>query len=192
MPNLAMQIMGYLSGTSGVNAYTNSLGTTSSTSSSATESFASVLTKLDSNIENATVNKNMYLKGFSLVPGTSGTNVTPTPDIDSIVQAIKNDKGGSVDIESAVKKYLSENFGDSKLEVIQSLSGVSSLPTQVTALQEEIYRNIVSKIAAQVRDSMYADQSNSNMTVFYSSDTDNETGSASSTEDGTSVYDLGI
>lgn len=190
MPNLAMQIMGYLSGASGVNTYTSS--TTSSTSSSSvTESFASVLAKLDNNIENATINKNMYLKGFGLVQGSSSTNVTPTPDIDTIIAAIKNNKSDSVDIESAVEEYLSENFGDSKLEIIQTLSGVSSLPTQVTALQNEIYRNIVSKIASQVRENLYEDQNNSNLSVFYSSDTDVNT-DTSFTEDGTSVYDLGI
>lgn len=140
------------------------------------QSFSTMLAQLNNNIDNASLNNSMNSYGYNKYNfnPVNKNQTMITPNINAIVQKIKSDKSDTVDIDGQVKEYLLENYGDSKLGVIMNLSGSQEIPIQAITMQDQIFQNIVSKLAAQVREDIYSTQSSSSYSLYYSDDTSEE------------------
>ncbi|MFH0703232.1 MAG: hypothetical protein V2B14_06855 [bacterium] len=113
------------------------------------ENFSSVFAQLSKNIDNASINKNNNLYGYN------------SPNIDTIVQKIKENDNNNLDIDTQIKEYLLENYGGNKEAVIMNFSGVQNLPAQMTTMQDQIFNQIISKISIQVRKDIYLNNNGS-------------------------------
>jgi len=172
--NQIIQALSYSSKVNSANAYSpNSVYS----SNEDNKNFSNVLDQLNKNIDKALLTNNMNLYGYnnySFNPINSNQTVI-TPNINAITQKIQDDTSDTVDIDSKVKEYLLENYGGSELGVIMNLSGTQNLPIQAITMQDQIFNNIATKIAFQVRENLYSSQQSSNYSLFYSDDsTDND------------------
>ena len=165
------------------NAYNKSpyasLNTTSGNpgvfSGSDATSFSTVLTQIDKTINSASMNSDLNSASpFAL--NNNNSNMV-TPDINAIVEKIKNNNNNSYDISNQVQQYLLDNYGGSKTTVIEHLSGVQNLPSQVVNSQTQLFNEIVNKISAKVSENLFNDHKKSDFSYFYDSDNSSDSGS---------------
>jgi len=84
------------------------------------------------------------------------------PDIDTIKDNIDTNSGNFNDIENQVELYLMDHYGGSEKNAIQNLSGLSSLPSNISSAdQDQIFNQFVSKVADEV-DNAIQNTSNGN------------------------------
>jgi len=132
-------------------SYFSSIDSTSSTED--IPSFIQVMAKLQNSLGHATlVKSNSTYNGNTL---DSLLRKVSVPDISAIVEKIKNNSSGTIDVDGAVKDYLLENYGGSELDVIKTLTGYENLPQQITQLQYAIFDQIARKISIDVRTELY-------------------------------------
>lgn len=89
-----------------------------------------------------------------------------TPSISGITSEIKNNKDSLLSTDEQIAQYLLDNYGGSKAEVIRNFSGVINLPPQAVAMQDMLFKQIISKLSSQVRNNIYNDYDASNLSYF--------------------------
>ena len=55
-----------------------------------------------------------------------------------------------------------------------NLSGTQNIPIQAITMQDQVFKDIVIKLASQVREDIYSSQSSSSYSLYYSDDTSEE------------------
>lgn len=183
--NILLQVLGYQSGSS----YLTSATSGSYSSSTATPSFATVMSQLNKNLSSANTDNTLssIASSSSTYSGLS-QNTNPASAIVSLItQKVKDSKNSNVNIEQMVKDYLSDNY-QGQADVISTLAGVTNLPNQVTQMQGSLYNQIVSKLTQQVRESVY--NSGDKFDSLYS--TDIETDKDSNSDTSVDLSDLNI
>lgn len=202
--SIALQMIGNraqaaLFGTSTTTGSTNTATTSSLLSSLALSNsnvystnagmtFDTVLQKLNNNIDNAdmmsTVNS---LSNSSSLYGQSSSSISDQTKIDVssvvsyITQQMKDNPNSSLDVNTLIKNYLTETYG-SQAEVIKNIAGVNKLPSQMQNMESQIFNNIVSKIAVQVRENLYSKITSTTDSLYYGDDS-SDTTSTSDTDD---------
>ncbi|HBH17912.1 MAG TPA: hypothetical protein DDX14_03040 [Cyanobacteria bacterium UBA9579] len=173
--NTFIEALGYLSNVNNTNAYQPQNSTYNVTANDQ-QSFATMMAQLNNNIHNASLNSSMNSYGYNKYNfNPVSTNQTMiTPNINAIAQKIKDSTSDIVDIDSQVSEYLLENYGGSKLGVIMNLSGTQNIPIQAITMQDQVFKDIVIKLASQVREDIYSSQSSSSYSLYYSDDTSEE------------------
>jgi hypothetical protein len=120
--------------------------------------FSYILAQLNRNLESSQISSSMNSFGYSSSTSTFLNQTTVAPNISAIAQKIKDEDNGIYSLDQQVAQYLLDNYGGDKASVIMTLSGVQSLPLQMTALQNPVFQTIVSKISTQVRNYIYSGQ----------------------------------
>jgi len=170
--NLFFQMFSPLGSANGTNTYTGT-----STAFSGTADFSTVLSQLNKNLDSVPISSDMNSLSFGRNSYTLN-NTNPnlmTPDINAIVEKIKTDKSSTLDVESQVEQYLLSSYGGNKAGVIKSLSGVQNLPTQAITMQDQIFREIVSKISSQVGENLCKEKKSSDISYFADDSADSST-----------------
>jgi len=162
LQNMLIQSLGYSANTNSINniisLLNNNTTSTTSTTSTTTDnrSFALLLAQMNRNLECSQIDSSISSLGSNR--STSMNKTSTAPNISAIAQKIKDDNNEILGIDEQVAQYLLENYGGSKADVIMSLTGAQGIPMQMTALQDPIFKTIVSKISTQVRNTMYSGQ----------------------------------
>jgi hypothetical protein len=165
-------------------AKTSTTTTTETATDANAPNFATILSKLSSNVNAASMKTQTGdVNSFLNTDDTSASL-----NIDAIVQQVITAKknGSTLSTDSLIKQYLLKKFGGSEEEVIKKLAGVQSMPTQFAALQNLAFNNIVSKISTQVRSKINSLPENdettiSNTDLSSSLETDSSSGLSSDT-----------
>ncbi|MDD3013396.1 MAG: hypothetical protein PHC34_06800 [Candidatus Gastranaerophilales bacterium] len=180
LQNSLIQAIGYSSNTNNVSTICALLNNNTTSTTANNVSFAALLAQLNRNLDSSGINSSMSSFGYS--KSTSNyANQTGTPlNIITIAQKIKDDNNEILGIDEQVAQYLLENYGGSKSGVIMSLSGAQSLPLQMTALQDTLFKTIVSKISTQVRNTIYSGQ---DLSSFSSDDMSTDSSVSDSSSD---------
>ena len=173
--NTLIEALGYLSNVNNTNAYQHQNSTYNVTTNDQ-QSFATMMAQLNNNIHNASLKSSMNSYGYNKYNfnSVSKNQTMITPNISAIAQKIKDSTSDIVDIDSQVSEYLLENYGGSKLGVIMNLSGTQNIPIQAITMQDQVFKDIVIKLASQVREDIYSSQSSSSYSLYYSDDTSEE------------------
>jgi len=167
LQNSLIQALGYSSNTNSISEICNLLkkNTSSAASTNASKyTFAALLAQLNRNLDSPQTSTSSYSNFAST--SSYKNKIGTTPSISAIAQKIKDDDNPVYSTEEKVAQYLLDNYGGDKESVIMALTGAQSIPLQMTALEDQIFRNIVSKVSTQVRNTMYKEDDLSSLSSY--------------------------
>ncbi len=192
MPNTVLQLLGILSNLQGAKVSSSRASgfsaSTSTASTLTTADFATVMHRLNYNVDNASTNSPVNIYNPSSSQNLNNNIQTSiSPNISAIVKKINKNKNSLLGAEGQIREYLLENYGGSESAVIRNLAGVQNLPTQMLTIQGAIFNQIVTKLSIQARESMY---SSYNATSLYGNDSESADSDDStiSSENNNSIY----
>jgi hypothetical protein len=141
------------------------------------KNFSAILLQLNTSIKMSMIKSNLSSYGYA--DSTFGMDNQKqrllTPDVNSIIQKIKNNKNNSLDIETQIRDYLLENYGGNPATVIMNMTGMQNLPQQ---LIDQAFNQIVLNVSAQVRQDIYTSKKIESLSLYYK-DGSEDTNSAS-------------
>ena len=157
------------------NSLNTGMGNSTAFTAQSTADFSTVLSQLNKNLDSIPLNSDINLSKYGINSSNNTNSTMVIPDINAIVEKIKNDKSSSLDVQTQVEQYLLSSYGGSKAGVIENLSGIKNLPPQAITMQNQIFREIVSKVSSQVGMNLCKDKKSSDLSYFADDSTDSST-----------------